>query len=497
MYMPASTNSNQHNMCLAYELAMHVAVKLQLETEPLKRLPLAICQKGANSCQPMYAFPSVISGKWLLFQRATEASMFIALWLSRNHTNLLTEEQWLSLKTSSQFAQTLLRCLRPSLPNAKILQEMHTKCCHKHLALTDGWIDTTTLLFKPLPYLQEHMVFQHALPFCYKQLMGVEPSQMEQALDVLSDYFPVQQERDWLIRYLGRCLSKNDGSKVLICLTDSLGNAPGNSAKSTVLSWLQSALGTDSCTLSSGQSLTVGHAMAHAVSSDTAYMHRPLIQCFDEISRTNGKTTSAQQINYGQLKFLTSGRRNQPATIIAANVGDWPDLLELQEFDLSFTNRLIMLPARSRFNSTDCTNIQDKLDSLAPALARILMDAYLEYKQANNQLLPVPESMRSFKQLVIRSSSLQNYATDEIKFTQHWLTQNVLHDDSRNLPIHTLQQLFHFHWQSNFLSGSKNHKKQITPAQLQQLLDAALATRGIPISSNQQQYEGIWLAGLQ
>jgi hypothetical protein len=44
---------------------------------------------------------------------------------------------------------------------------------------------------------------------------------------------------------------------------------------------------------------------------------------------------------------------------------------------------------------------------------------------------------------------------------------------------------------------SKTHKKQNTPAQLQQLLDAALVTRGIPFSSNQQQYEGIWLAGLQ
>lgn len=141
-------------------------------------------------------------------------------------------------------------------------------------------------------------------------------------------------------------------------------------------------------------------------------------------------------------------------------MGDWPDLLELQELDLSFTNRLIMLPARSRFNLTDCTNIQEKLDSIAPALARILLDAFCEYKQANKQLLPVPKYMHLFKQLVTRSSALQRYTTNDIKLTQQWVTHNVQHDNRRNLPINTLQHLFKFHWQSNIVTESRNsHKK--------------------------------------
>lgn len=53
------------------------------------------------------------------------------------------------------------------------------------------------------------------------------------------------EERDWLIRYLGRCLCPADGSKVLLCLTDSLSvdKHPGNAAKSTLLRWLQNSLG--------------------------------------------------------------------------------------------------------------------------------------------------------------------------------------------------------------------------------------------------------------
>jgi hypothetical protein len=203
---------------------------------------------------------------------------------------------------------------------------------------------------------------------------------------------------------------------------------------------------------------------------------------------------------------LTSGRRNQHATIIAANIGDWPDLHQLQELDPSFTNRLIMLPARGRFHapnqshaSADCTDIQDKLDSLAQARARIILDAFFEYKQANNQLLPVPESMQVFKQLVIRSSVLQKYTTHDIKYTQQWIMHNVRHDDSRKLPTHTLLQMFEFHWQSNSMSGiCHDRKKQhMTTIAIQQLLDAALASKGVSMSSNKQEYESIWLAGLQ
>jgi hypothetical protein len=149
--------------------------------------------------------------------------------------------------------------------------------------------------------LHEHVVLKAALPFCYRQLMEVEPSKIEQAMGVLSDYFPVKQEREWLVSYLGRCLSPHDGSKMLLCLTDSLGDVPGNSAKTTILNWLQSALGAGSCTIHSGQALTVGHSMGHAAKSDAASLSGPLIQCYDEVNRCNAKGASAQQINYGQL----------------------------------------------------------------------------------------------------------------------------------------------------------------------------------------------------
>jgi hypothetical protein len=73
-------------------------------------------------------------------------------------------------------------------------------------------------------------------------------------------------------------------------------------------------------------------------------------------------------------------------------VHDWPNLLDLQERDPALTSRLVMVPARGRFNQPpgeESDSIQDELDSLAPAFGRLLVDAFRAYKTAGNRLMPL------------------------------------------------------------------------------------------------------------
>jgi hypothetical protein len=105
-------------MFRVYELAVTLTGSLQLEARPLERLPLAVC--NLHMSEATYAFPSATTGRWLLNQRATEASMFMAHWLVKHHRSSLCPDLCHALCTSLQFAQTLLRCLRPSLPTMQV-----------------------------------------------------------------------------------------------------------------------------------------------------------------------------------------------------------------------------------------------------------------------------------------------------------------------------------------------------------------------------------------
>jgi hypothetical protein len=331
--------------------------------------------------------------------------------------------------------------------------------------------------------------------------MAVGEADLQEATHVLNMYFPADAEREWLLRFFGRCLAPHDCCKVLVCMTDSLGDddMPGNAAKTTLLNWLQSVLGSCNCSMQSGQALTLGHSASSTHASEPQHISAPLLRCFDEVSHTNS-TACAHQLNYGQLKYLTAGRNTQPAVLIAANVHDWPNLTNLQERDPALTSRLVMLPARGRFNQTPgqgTVNIQEKLYALAPAFARLLVDAFAAYKTSGNQLLPFPSSMILFKQLVIHSSALHTFCTSDVAATRDWLQQHTCSDASRKLPFATLLQLFTCHWLSSHTDPDR--RKQCKSASsssqlLQQLLDGVLATRGILRDGND--CVGLWLRGL-
>jgi hypothetical protein len=463
---------------MVYGISTMLVQKLRLNEEPLVHLPLAVW-RPSDRAKESYVFPTC-SGKWAFGQKATEASVFLVNHLLQHHAQLLQPSQCLLLSSSVPAALSVLRCLKPSLPGQHDIMRAHACAAHR-LAFCDGWLDTTTLDFHPLPFKPEHMVFAPTIPFCYAELMQVRPSETHRAMGMLCKYLPEPSERDWLLRYLGRCLCPADGCKHMVFFVDSMERAAGNAGKSTLLSWLQSALGEVSCPLQSGQALTVAQSHSLHLSSPL----QPVVQIFDELSRCNSRCT-ARQLDYGALKFLCNGRRSQPAAIIAANLRDIPNFAELLHADPAFVNRLVCMPGRARFVGSTTPGLQSKLDSLSKALAAILLKSFCEYKASGNQLLEIPLSMQSFKQLVLRSSVLGSIPIADVMDARNWLMATVsctCNCQDACLPVSLVRSMFVVH-------KGATMKAELAYA----LLDATLASCGILLSEDTCHYIGVsWL----
>jgi hypothetical protein len=69
--------------------------------------------------------------------------------------------------------QCIVASLRPSLPNMQIMQDMWSRVWHRRVPFKDGWLDTNTLQFHPLPYPRHLLVTQPALSITYQELMAV------------------------------------------------------------------------------------------------------------------------------------------------------------------------------------------------------------------------------------------------------------------------------------------------------------------------------------
>jgi len=480
-----SAAGHGHLLAMACELGAHLTCHLKLLQEPLQHLPLAVWQEEGSSGD-VFAFPSS-TGLWVVGQKATEACVFLMSHLLMPHKGLLTSCQLKALKTSMPFLQSVLRCLKPTLPRKDDLLRAHSRVAHTRLALRDGWIDTGTMEFHTLPFNAEHMVFRPALPFCYAtELAAVSQADMEAAHAMLAAYIPVQEERQWLLAFLGRCLCPLTGSKAVLVLTDSLGVAQGNAGKSSLLAWIHACMGTNSCVLKSGQVLTNACTFKTKSSSQPQVPDSPLIRLFDELSRCAGKA-QAQQLNYGAIKYKSSGRRQQPATIISANLSDLPDLTQVKGQDPSFVNRLVLLPARGRFANTDIFD-SHCLDSLSPALAKILLGAFHDYKRGGDKLPPMPTSMHHFKELVVRASALSSMPSTDAIWTKTWVQRNLIYDNTSQgavLPARLLTDMFLLQW-SGHDGGGRTTKHNRCKAHI--LLDAAQAELGIHANEDGLEY---------
>lgn len=172
----------------------------------------------------------------------------------------------------------------------------------------------------------------------------------------------------------------------------------------------------------------------------TACSTAPAMQFFDELTRAQGKG-AAQKLDLGKLKFFTSGAR-AASLLVAANVGDWPDFQVLNQEDPAFIRRLVMLPARARFGQDSCADIHIKLERLSAGLCRLFLDGFVEYKHAGNQLLHVPACMQSFKDLVMRCSTLQNYNAHHVAITHAWVQRCLSFQCDKSVHVHVLCALF-------------------------------------------------------
>jgi len=310
----------------------------------------------------------------------------------------------------------------------------------------------------------------------------MDPTLVDGAWGMLERYLPQAEERAWLLHYLGRCLCPSDGSKLLLFLTDGLDFSQGNCGKSSLLAWLQMALGPDSALVASGHALTVARSGSLLASGGTQ-----LLRMFDELGRAAGRSKQ-QQLDCAILKYLTSGKRNQPATIIAANLTDMPDWQATQ--DPAFMSRTVFMPARARFlDPAASANIHQSLEQLAPALARILVDECVSYKTCGSQLLPVPKQMLVFKDLVVRASALNSFLAADVAAVKQWVADNVSTSPSCNTPAELLLRLF--------ADDSVAQKHRLCD-RWQVLLDGALASCGVGkvLCGTAALYEGVWPAHL-
>jgi hypothetical protein len=294
---------------IAYRLAGRLAAELEIEVKPFAALPMALWQSQGTRCS--YAYPLATTGSWVCDQGANSTSMFLADVLISQHNQLLSADESHLLASTVQFAQAVLRFLRPYLPSQAMLMQASAKVAQVRMSFKDGWMCTRTLQFQPLPYRADHFVFQVTVPHSCKKLMQLDKENLAKTSTQLAQYLPNEEERDWFVRYIGRALCPADPLKCMLCLTDSLDTSvtPGNAGKSTLLRWIQAAVGDPSCSLNSGDALTVArsHTLAkHTLS--TACSTGPAIRCFNELARAQGRG-AAQQLDLGKLKYLTSGAK--------------------------------------------------------------------------------------------------------------------------------------------------------------------------------------------
>jgi hypothetical protein len=67
----------------------------------------------------------------------------------------------------------------------QVLHDIWSRVRHQRVPFKDGWLDTSTLEFHPLPCPQHLMVTQQAISITYQQLMAVGEADIQEATRVL------------------------------------------------------------------------------------------------------------------------------------------------------------------------------------------------------------------------------------------------------------------------------------------------------------------------
>ena len=280
----------------------------------------------------------------------------------------LTLEHIHRLQHSGSCQLSLLRALRPCLPNGGHLRSAYAKACSNRIPFLDGCWRVHCQTFEPLPFQAKDMVVT-CLSVKYQSMQACTEEDLAAATNIWAQWFPLEPEGAWALRWLARALCPQECMKSAIIQCDTLGpEPPGGRGKSTLLYLLRGLTG---CQVLPGEHLCVGRAHGY-LSKRAAASYTPLLECFDELSG------AVKPIDLASLKVLTSGQPPACCMWIASNADNIPSLQSLHEHDPAALQRLIFLPARPLDrSSTPC--IHAEIDRLLPAFAKLLLEEHERY----------------------------------------------------------------------------------------------------------------------
>lgn len=462
--------------------ASTVATHLQVHIHGLQALPLA--QACSSQEDRPYTAPDAYLGRWTSMS-ATDAAAFLTEHLVTHHcevmSRILSDSQFCSLMSSSQAQLALLRALRPSLPTTTDLRSHAAKAVALRIPFKDGYIDTTTHTFHPLPYRTSDYV-SAVLPLCYADVARVTQADMDAATKLLSSWFGEPAELRYVIRQLSRALAPRHGDtqKAILLHVDTLGASQqeGNRGKTTLLvGLLQGLFGSRLCTVSPGASLTNGQSSAYIKRRSLA-RHPIAIECFDELSSSGSQ---AKQLDVSMLKYLTGGNPSTSSHLlwIACNPSNLPGLAHLAQTDPAFYSRLITIPARTLFDSAP--HLADNIERLLPAVCKLLLEDHRAYMKEG--LLPPATSMLAHKQLLTRCTSIPPGLTQSyVQYAKEWLGIKVIPAPGQTLVRETLAAVFLSQHLQQVTALHKQAAKAFALASLhdmvRDLVDTAMARLG-------------------
>lgn len=407
---------------------------------------------------------------------ATDAAAFLTEHLVVNHcttlSTMLSDEQICGLMSSTQAQLALLRALRPSLASTADLRAASAR------AATDGFWDTSTQRFCPLPFRSEHYV-QATLSVVYADVSNTTHLQLAQATELLATWFPHAQELRFIIRQLSRALAPahGDTQKAIEVHVDSLDHPEGNRGKSTFLTRIvQAIFGARLCTLSPGDCLTCGQSSAYTKRMSRA-AHPLALEAFDELAAGRCAT---KQLDTSALKHMSGGTQSCSHLLyVACNPSNLPDLAALATDDPALYNRLVMLPARAVF--TQCVpGLADTIGRLLPAICRLLLEDHGTYLREG--VLSPCESMSNHKLLLTRSTHIpRGLNRSHVEVTKDWLICRVVLVPGQTLPRETLAAVFLSQHVSQLTAIHRKVSKEFSLMSVQalvsQLIDAGMARR--------------------
>ena len=302
--------------------------------------------------------------------------------------------------------------------------------------------------------------------------------------------FPVEEERELVMRMAGSTLGGAPVNKRFLVLQDHRG---GDNGKSMVLQAFLAALGRFSLA-NQNQFLSVASRPdPNGHQANTLAYKGKRLAVFDE-------TDPSVRFDLAKMKAITGGsttiavRGANEATVtefrwtaflmIACNKGCLPSI---DSSDAAFLNRMVTVPMRSKFNDAAAAagtplsfpmdnNLQEKLRNARQAIVQVLIRAYGRYEDAGRSFGELPTSCLELRASIVSDSDprveLVNTVIDRVV-------------DFRPIAQGPEVPAVRFVERADILeevskSDKDNVTKKVKKCVMKDIVDAAMAARGHP-----------------